>query len=168
MQLIKKHYFLLCPLICFAVSIIYCTIMLHTPAFQTTDETTFRWNGIPYTQAMNADGITRYVHENDILMLEETPTGTRVTVELFPYPGKTFRVFEDHNYPKVFSESDELLLEGQWGTDKVGRTAVERFFPAGETTAGSIRLTDLRMADAAQYRIVFPLTGTNVIASAQF
>ena len=117
---------------------------------------------------MNADGITRYVHENDILMLEETPTGTRVTVELFPYPGKTFRVFEDHNYRKVFSESDELLLEGQWGTDTVGRTAVERFFPAGETTAGSIRLTDRRMADAAQDRIVFPLTGTNVIASAQF
>lgn len=121
MQFIKKHFFLLCPLVCFAVSIFYCAVMLHTPAFQTTDETTIRWNGVPYTQTVNADGVTRYVHDNDVLLLEETANGTLVTVELFPYPGKTFRIFEDHNYRKVFSESDELLLEGQWGTDKVGR-----------------------------------------------
>lgn len=121
MQFIKKHFLVLFPLVLFAVSIIYSAVMLHTPAFQTRNETTIRWKGIPYTQTLNADGIRRYVYDNDVLMLEESPTGTLVTVELFPYPGKTFRVFEDHNYRKVFSESDELLLEGQWGTDKIGR-----------------------------------------------
>ena len=61
----------------------------------------------------------------------------------------------------------EVLARSFQRQSEIGRTAVERFFPAGETTAGSIRLTDLRMADAAQYRIVFPLAG-NLIACAQF
>lgn len=115
MQFIKKHFFLLCPLVCFAVSIFYCAVMLHTPAFQTTDETTIRWNGVPYTQTVNADGVTRYVHDNDVLLLEETANGTLVTVELFPYPGKTFLITENDAKRQIFDESGTLLLEGEWG-----------------------------------------------------
>ena len=115
MQFIKKHFLVLFPLVLFAVSIIYSAVMLHTPAFQTKNKTTIRWKGIPYTQTLNADGIRRYVYDNDVLMLEETADGTLVTVELFPAPSQTFTVAERGTVRQVFDVNGTLLLEGEWG-----------------------------------------------------
>ena len=115
MQSIKKHFFVLCPLILFAVSIIYSAIMLNTPAFQPTTAVGFRWNKLTYTQTVNTDGITRYTHERDMLMLEEIPDGTRVTVELFPAAPKTYTIIESNDLRQVFDESGTLVLEGEWG-----------------------------------------------------
>ena len=61
----------------------------------------------------------------------------------------------------------EVLTRTFQRQSEIGRTAVEHYFPAGETKQGSFPLADLRMRDAEHYRVVFPLVG-NVIASAQF
>ena len=115
MQFIKKRFFVLCPLILFTISIIYSAIMLNTPAFRTTSETTFLWRNTPYTQTVNSDSIRRYVHENNVLTLEKTSKGTLVTIELFPAPSRFFTVTEHGAKRQVFDESDILQLEGEWG-----------------------------------------------------
>jgi hypothetical protein len=120
MQFIKKHFFVLCPLILFAVSIIYSTIMLHTPQFRPTSVVSFRWNDLTYTQTVDADDIARYTHERDVLMLEEIAGGTRVTVELFPAAPKTYTITENGTQRQVFDESGALQLEGKWGQSTVG------------------------------------------------
>ena len=56
-----------------------------------------------------------YTNGNSTISFDPASNGTIVTIEFFPQAPKTFRIFEDHGHRKVFSESDELLLEGQWG-----------------------------------------------------
>ena len=66
--------------------------------------------------AQQVDGDTRiYTNGNSTISFDPASNGTVVTIEFFPQAPKSFRVFEDHAHRKVFSESDELLLEGQWG-----------------------------------------------------
>ena len=62
----------------------------------------------------------------------------------------------------------EVLTRSFQRQSEIGRTAEQAFFPAGETTQGSIPLVDLRHKNTTQYRIVFPLTDTEQIASVQF
>lgn len=120
MQFIKKRFFVLCPLVLFAISIIYSAMMLSTPAFRPTNTVSFRWNDLTYTQTVDADGITRYTHERDVLMLEETAGGTRVTVELFPAAPKTYTITENGAERQVFDASGALQLEGKWGQSTSG------------------------------------------------
>ena len=120
MQFIKKHFFVLCPLVLFAISIIYCTVMLHTPQFRPTSVVSFRWNDLTYAQTVDADGIARYTHERDVLMLEEIAGGTRVTVELFPAAPKTYTITENGTQRQIFDESGALQLEGKWGQSTSG------------------------------------------------
>ena len=115
MQFIKKCFFVLCPVVLFAVSIIYSAVMLNTSAFQPIDTVSFRWNDETYTQAVDADGITRYTHERDTLMLEETAGGTRVTVELFPAAPKTYTITENGAERQVFDANGKQMLAGEWG-----------------------------------------------------
>ena len=135
MQFIKKHFFVLCPLVLFAISIIYCAVMLHTPQFRPTSVVSFRWNDLTYTQTVDADDIARYTHERDVLMLEETAGGTRVTVELFPAASKTYMITENSTQRQVFDESGTLLLEGAWG----------QYTSAGENEFGLLDPADGRI-----------------------
>ena len=95
-------------------TLIACGLHL-TPDLQTYYTTPLlEYRDTEWTQQV--DGEKRiYVSGNSTISFDPKANGTVVTIEFFPQAAKTFRVFEDHGHRKVFSESDELLLEGQWG-----------------------------------------------------
>ena len=70
-----------------------------------------------WTQQMNGEKRT-YLNGNSSISFEPQSNGTIVTIEFFPQAPKTFRIFENCDHRKVFSDTDELLLEGQWGQGK--------------------------------------------------
>ena len=103
------------PYLLLAVStLIACSLHL-TPDLQTYYTTPLlEYRDTEWAQQI--DGEKRiYVSGNSHISFDPVSNGTVMTIEFFPQAPKTFRVFEDCSHRKVFSESGELLLEGQWG-----------------------------------------------------